>query len=438
NAITKSGTNKLHGDAVFYDRDNRLGARNPLAFLRTFDPATGTTTVAGIEPVDKRYRFGADIGGPIKKDKAFFFFNYDEVRRNFLGLSILNNGSFVTPRTSGGTLNTCTATTQPNCSATNVSQSLKAPSRNLSDAQINSVISFLTSETGTTPRRGNQRIFMPKVDWNLNSKNTLTGTYTRFRWASPSGIQTQPTNNFGRTSFGDDFVNDDAVNIRLSSNLSSNLINEARYQWSRDFEFEFSTTPLPGEPLTAPAYPGVFAAGTRPPDVNLSNGLEFGTQTFLERPQFPNEKRQQWVDMVTKTSGQHTFKFGADVSHINDIADNLRTYAGSYAYNNINDFTIDYLNWITPGGLLNPGGTPMVCSTSTRVAGRCYTSNYAQAFGGTAFSLKTNQWNFFGQDDCRVTPRLTLNLVLRWEYQQFPKPFLANPAFPQTGVMPSD
>src|SRR5438067_9537882 len=147
NAVTKSGTNKFHGDAFFFDRDNKLDARNPLAFLRTFDPATGTTTVAGIKPVDKRYRFGADIGGPIKKDKAFFFFNYDEVRRNFPGLAIFNNGSFVTPRTSGGTLNTCTATTQPNCSATNVSQSLKAPSRNLSDAQINSVISFLTSET---------------------------------------------------------------------------------------------------------------------------------------------------------------------------------------------------------------------------------------------------------------------------------------------------
>src|SRR5437016_7835685 len=132
NAVTKSGSNQFHGDAFFYDRDNRLGARNPLAFLRSFDATTGLTTVTGIKPTDKRYRFGADIGGPIKKDKAFFFFNYDEVRRNFPGLAIFNNGSFVTPRTSGGTMNTCTATTQANCSATNVSQSLKAPSRNLS------------------------------------------------------------------------------------------------------------------------------------------------------------------------------------------------------------------------------------------------------------------------------------------------------------------
>src|SRR5438874_1743398 len=146
NAVTKSGTNKLHGDAFFYDRDNRLGARNPLAFLRTFDPTTGTTTVAGIKPVDKRYRFGADIGGPIKKDKAFFFFNYDEVRRNFPGLAIFNNGSFVTPRTSGGFLNTCTATTQTGCTATLVGQSLKSASRNLLVAKINSVLAFLISE----------------------------------------------------------------------------------------------------------------------------------------------------------------------------------------------------------------------------------------------------------------------------------------------------
>ena len=135
-------------------------------------------------------------------------------------------------------------------------------------------------------RKGNQRIFMPKVDFNLNSKNTLTVTYNRFRWASPNGIQTQPTNTNGRATFGDDFVNDDSVNVRLASNLTSTLINEFRYQWSRDFEFEFSTTPLPGEPLTAPAYPGVFSAGTRPPDVFITNGIEFGTQTFLERPQF--------------------------------------------------------------------------------------------------------------------------------------------------------
>lgn len=408
NAVTKSGTNGFHGDAFFYDRDNKLGARNPLAFQTTFDPTTGARTVLGIKPVDKRYRFGGDIGGPIKKDKAFFFFNYDELRRNFPGLAIFSSPSY----------------------PTTVNNALLL-GKGLTQAQINSVLSFLNSETGPTPRAGNQRIFMPKVDWNINSKNTFTVTYNRLRWQSPSGIQTQPTNTFGVTSFGDDFVSDDSVNIRLASNFGANMINEARYQWSRDFEFENSKTPLAGEPLTAPAYPGTIAAGTRGPDVFLSSGIEFGVATFLERPKYPDERRNQFFDMVTITKGSHTFKVGGDFNHVSEVADNLRFYAGSYSYNNINDFIIDYTNWQTPLGAV-------VCSTSSRTAGRCYTSPYAQAFGGTVYSLKTNDYNFFGQDDWRVNQRLTLSLGLRWEYQQFPKPFIANPAIPQTAVMPSD
>ena len=456
NAVTKSGSNQFHGDAFFFDRDNRLGARNPLAFLRSFDPTTGTTTVAGIKPSDTRYTFGADIGGPIKKDKAFFFFNYDEVRRNFPGLAIFGSGNFTTLQTNGGTVNNCTATTQPNCLAAGsnpnlfVQQSLKAANRNLSDAQINSVISFLTSETGPTPRNGNQRIFMPKVDINLNHNNTLTVVYNNFRWNSLNGIQTQPTNLIGRQGFGDDFVKDDSINVRLTSNLTPTLINEGRYQWSRDFEFEFSKPPLAGEPTTAPGYPGL-SLGPRSPGICVgagcsntgstgsTSGIFFGVDSFLERPSFPNEKKNQIFDAVTWTRNQHTFKFGVDYSHVNDIADNLRSYSGQYGYSNINDFIIDYLNSQSP--LLQPGTTnPMPCATSTRTAGKCYTSNYVQAFGGTAFTLNTNQYALFAQDDWRISPRLTLNLGLRWEKQQFPKPFsnLINPAIPQTAVMPSD
>jgi hypothetical protein len=418
NAVTKSGTNGFHGDAFFYDRDNTLGARNPLGFITNFDPVAGTLTRAGFKPVDKRYRFGGDIGGPIKKNKAFFFFNYDELRRNFPGLGIFSSPSFLT------TVN-----------STATGAGLKAPTRALTDAQINSALAFLNSETGPVPRVGNQRIFMPKVDWSITQNNTFTATYNHLRWQSPSGIQTQPTNTIGSTSFGDDFVNDDSINLRLASNFGANLINEGRYQWSRDFEFENSRTPLAGEPLTSPAYPGTIAAGTRGPDVFTTGGIEFGVATFLERPKYPDERRNQFFDMVTVTKGSHTFKFGGDFNHVSEVADNLRFYAGAYSYSNINDFIIDYLNWKTP---LFVGATPVACSTSTRTAGKCYTSNYSQGFGGTVYKLSTNDYNFFGQDDWRVNQRLTLSMGLRWEYQQYPKPFLANPAVPLTSVMPSD
>jgi hypothetical protein len=70
-----------------------------------------------------------------------------------------------------------------------------------------------------------------------------------------------------------------------------------------------------------------------------------------------------------------------------------------------------------------------VCSTGTRVAGLCYTSNYQQGFGPPRFPMTTVDYAFFGQDDWRVNPRLTLNLGLRWDYQQFPQlfPNLINP-----------
>src|ERR1700682_3586319 len=177
NAVTKSGTNHFHGDAFYYQRNNKWGARNPLGFLNTFN--AGVTTKLPFKPEDVRHRFGGSIGGPVKKDKLFFFFNYDEQRRNFPGLAIFSDGSFLTN--------------------TNVNRTvLKAAPRNLTDTQIDSVLTFLNTLTGPVPRRGNQRIFFPKVDWNITPNHTFTGSYNRLRWVSPAGIQTQPTNTLGR------------------------------------------------------------------------------------------------------------------------------------------------------------------------------------------------------------------------------------------------
>src|SRR3984893_6842744 len=351
NAVTKSGTNNFHGDAFYYQRNNKWGARNPLGFLSTFNPANSTTTISAFKPEDVRHRFGGSIGGPIKKDKLFFFFNYDEQRRKFPGLAIFNSGNFLT------TVNTTQLT-----------------GKGLTTTQINNTLSFLNSLTGPVPRKGNQRIFFPKVDWNITPNHTFNASYNRLRWTSPAGIQTQPTNTLGARSFGDDFVNGDTYNFRLASTFGPNLVNEARFQDGRDNEVEFSQAPLPGEPLTAPAYPGVTSAGTRSPDVFISGGIEFGTPTFLERTAFPDEKRWQYADTVTLTAGNHTVKWGGDVNHVNDLQNNLRNYAGAYSYNNINDFIIDYVNFSS--GL----AAGVTCSSSTRLRGKCYTSNYNQGF----------------------------------------------------------
>ena len=89
NAVTKSGTNQFHGSAEYYQRNNKWGARNPLGTISTFNAATRATTITAFKAEDVRHTIRGTIGGPIKKDKLFFFFSYDEQRRNFPGLAYL-------------------------------------------------------------------------------------------------------------------------------------------------------------------------------------------------------------------------------------------------------------------------------------------------------------------------------------------------------------
>lgn len=409
NAITKSGTNEFHGSAFLYDRDNRWGARNPNTFINRL--VNGVSTREALKPKDTRYQFGGTIGGPIVKDKVFFFFSYDEQRRNFPGVAV-----FSTP----GYLNTVNRTT--------------LLARGLTTAQIDAGLAFINDMTGEVPRRGDQRLFLPKLDWHITQNNQLTATYNRLRWKSPAGVQTGATVTRDRAGFGDDFVETDSLNLRLASTLSPRLINEFRFQFADELNSQFAQNPLPGQPTTANGFS---------PQVALTNGLTFGKATSLDRVALPDERRFQFADSLTYSVGNHTFKFGTDINWVRDIDDNLFTGGGSYTYSNINDFLVDYTNFTTNGALRAAGRQ---CATllaapnqaNTRLAGKCYTSNYAQGFGQPRFELTTTDFAFFAQDDWRVSPRLTLNVGLRWEYEKFPTPFLVNPALPQTANRPSD
>lgn len=412
NTVTKSGTNEFHGDLFYYNRNNRNGARNPRAFQTIF--VNGVSTTIAAKPKDLREQFGGTIGGPIVKNRLFFFFSYDQQRRNFPGLGVFSSANFL------NTANVACLTAplgQPV-----PGQTPPCTGKGLTLTQVNNTLGFLNSLTGETPRKGDQKLFLPKIDWQINDNNLFSISYNRLRWASPNGIQTQAVNTRSRSNFGDDFVEVDSVNARLQSTFSANFLNEFRFQWGRDFESQLSSAPLPGEPTTA-------LGGTRSPNVFITNGLEFGTPTFLERPSFPDERRIQFADTITYTTGRHTFKFGGDINRVTDDIQNLRFEAGSFSYNNINDFIIDYLNFLTPFA------TAPTCVNSTRTAGRCYTSNFQQGVGSPGTKLTTFDYNFFIQDDFRITPRLTVNLGLRYEYIKLPKADIPNAG---TTAIPND
>jgi len=402
NTVTKSGTNGFHGDVFEYYRNNKFGARNPLAFRTILNP-DNTTTVVGIKPLDIRHQFGGTIGGPIVKDRLFFFFSYDQQKRNFPGLSVFG----------------------PNLNYLSTVNRTTLLGKGLTNAQIDSSLAFINSLTGETPRRQDQTLFLPKIDWQINQNHLFTFSYNRLRAESPAGLQTQATNTLGRRSFGDDFVNVDSLNFRLQSTLSSNILNEARFQYSQDHEFAFSQEPLPGEPLTA-----TTVAGQRTPSVALTNGISFGTTANFERVKFPFEDRIQIADSLTWTAGRHTVKFGGDFNKVTDDIQNLRFETGSYIYSTINDFIIDYVNWQSP-----IAGNPTCVTTVANRAGRCYNGTYLQGVGIPGLKFDTKEYNFFVQDDFRMSPRVTVNLGLRYEYQQLPNAVLPNAS---TAIIPND
>ncbi len=411
NAVTKSGTNDFHGNAFFYVRDEQFNARNPQSFRRLADGS-----VVSVFPEDNRKQFGGSIGGPIAKDRLFFFFNYDQQKRNFPTVAIPFNPTFFS------TLNRTALL-----------------GKGLTNAQIDTGFSFLQSLTGEVPRKGDQKLFLPKIDWRINNDHTFTVTYNHLRWLSPNGVQTSSTTTRGRNSIGDDAVDVDWVTFRLSSTLSPELLNEARVQWGRDFERQVYAGPFTGEPTTAP--------GGASPSIAITGGQTFGKPTFLNRTAFPDERRWQFADTVTLSRGNHTIKFGADFNHVSDLDDNLFTEAGSYAYNQgttpINDFIIDYVNFLTNGSLRTAGRTCI--AQSAKLAGQCYGGTYNQGFGPSKFIFTTNDLNYFVQDDWRYTPRLTLNLGVRYEYQRLPTPQIPNTAFDadtrfpdKTNIFPRD
>src|ERR1019366_8405366 len=248
NTVTKSGTNQFHGDAYFLDRDGAWSSVNPFTTLTT-QTSPGVYTTTSFLPTDIRKIWGFGVGGPIIKNKLFFYVAYDNFGRNFPGTAVASSPAafFATPTTA--TIATLAARlgVTPAVAQTDYTNGL------------NGLLTML----GPTPRTGNQNITFPKVDWNINEKNSLSLSANRMRWASPAGIQTQSSNTYGINSFGSDYVQDTWFVGKLSSMLTTNVSNVLRYQWGRDNEFENAQTPTPYEQSTL-----VTPAGyTNPPRI---------------------------------------------------------------------------------------------------------------------------------------------------------------------------
>jgi hypothetical protein len=422
NTVTKSGTNEFRGQLFFFDRDNKWGARNPSALLPT---ATGQ--LVSVKPKDARYQFGGAIGGPIVKDKLFFFFTYDQQKRNFPGTA--TPGGTNTAAAANAFNPITVATNSPTCTGSSTAGNTLC-ARGVTQAQTDAALSFLRSLTGIAPRRQDQKIFFPKIDWVINSRNTVTASYNRVRTTGLNAFQTPSVVNVGLADFGDDFVSIDTFNARLVSTISSTIVNEFRFQRGRENARSILQNETDAE--RALAGRGTTINGLLPSVSFASSAnftFQFGTSTNFQRAAFPDEKTTQFVDALTLSLGKHTVKAGFDIKFTNDFISNLRSEYGSYSYNNIQDFISDY-------AAATNSLTPRCTATNPTRAVACY-GTFQQAFGLRDYTLKTPDYAFFIQDDWRVLPRLTLNLGLRYDFQKFPDAQFPNNLTPTLNTLTS-
>ena len=372
NTIVKSGTNNLHGSAYWFFRNRSLSARD---------------RYASINPSEWRHQAGASLGGSIKKDKLFYFFNYEKTKRNFpLIASVTTANLFTAQGTLSPTGGTCVAPATA--------------------AQCSAAIQMLTTRNfGTIAREYDQDLALGKIDYLLNTKNTLTFSLNYLRWVSPHGIQTQAVLNDGNGigNNADSTVRTRYGLARLTTIVTSNIVNELRFGWFKDKLFDPASPDL--------LYPGLGAAGL---SVNSTGNL--GVATSYPRLN-PSEQRFQIADNISATLGKHTMKFGMDVAFTEDYQDQLSNQFGSYTYNTLTAFAQDF---------------------SGNTAGAKNWTSYSQRFGTTVVDTNVKDLGFYAQDQYHISPRLLFNIGARYDYAVLPQPKLVNPDYPtQTGHIPS-
>jgi hypothetical protein len=394
NVGIKSGTNALHGSAYAFGRDQSLDARN------LFNPAPNPILPTQLE------QFGGVVGGPIKKDKLFFFAGYEGLRSlvgNIYSENIPETAGQPTPDPQNSMVDAIQALQAVNIPRSPVSEKLlgctePTPTTATCTGGLYSGASpNMTSFDSTFPTTNESNNGVAKIDYSINDKNRLSGMF----W---TGYYSAPGNDHGYVNQA--FESTESLHglttvINWTSFINSRVSNEARFGLNRFMEERInndSNIPPNGSGLTGGSG---YAINTGVTDVG---GLPvIGIQGFAGLGSANNALKERgpdpfydFQDNVSYLWNKHSFKFGAEYSHIE--ADNR---FGAEQRGEIDFF----------GGATNATSTPLE---------DFFAGNPSRGILLVGNSVRTMRWMStaaFAQDDWRITPKFTLNLGLRYEYK---------------------
>ncbi len=366
NTITRSGTNSIHGTAYWFFRNRTLNATDP--------------TAQGVNPPEWRHQAGLSVGGPIKKDKLFYFFNGELQRRqNPILSSNITSTLFDPAGNPTGAINAatgCGGTTYP----------IRA-----TPAQCTATVNYLQTRVRPqlVPRKVDENLLFGKVDYQINDRNRFNSEINYLDFRSPNGIQTQGvlTNGNAIGNNADTNVFDRTAKAGLTTVIGATAVNEFRFGFFKDRQFDPASPSL--LPVTGPASYSISTG-------SLSN---IGYATSYPRLH-PSETRYQLSDTYSWTLGRNSLKFGVDWSHTEDYDVQRSNQYGTFTYSNINAFALDFTN---------------------PVNGKNW-NTYTQTFGNPVYDGNFQDVAFFAQDEIHVTPKLTISPGFRIEHTSLPQP----------------
>ncbi len=426
NVITKSGTNDVHGSAFYYQRLEAL-----------------TANTSDGKPLDNFHReqFGGTLGGPIKRDKVFFFGSGEGIRETFrranlsspLGSACANPGPVITNPADEALINgsaECQRVALLNFFQTKFSQNEGLPvDHDVRNAAL-----------------------LGRLDFNPNSKNQISGSYN-FDW-SKNPNQTFDVPTYGSSANGLEGPSKiQTINGNWFRTFSDRWLNEAHVTYGRE------NRPRIANPSSVPDTAMGFATTFR-----------FGQPFFLEPSVDEVFWRTDLRDNISYVRGRHTWKFGGQFLHSN----NTQIFRGFFTGRYIFDGVAGFLRYASPASLGNGFGPtihecsnatfsvvayvtpPNPCPAGTSFNGGpllLYLQHGAATTGETldqsgASSINNNEYAIFIQDTWQLHRGFTLNYGLRWEAQHFPSmtiapnqaaygPNLSNPKFPSNGTLPN-
>jgi hypothetical protein len=389
NIVTKSGTNDIHGTAHEYQKWTGLTSR-----------LSDGTRLSGFS----QEQFGGTIGGAIIKNKLFYFGAYDQ---QFFTQTKQNNPARINP------------------------------------ALVNFFATKLgdPGENAPITRENNAIATLGKVDWYVNSANLFTARYNFAHSYQPNG--TFDVEQYGASANAVEVDYSNTASFQLNTTLSGTMLNEARFQFSREDRPRSYTGPnLPGQ--------------SRPfPDtgIDFAGQYRFGEPFFIPVADF--DTRFQVNDNFSVIRGAHSFKFGFEVNRTSTKQTFVGFANGRYIFDSVQGF-MNYVN-IGPkfvecsNGSTNNVGT---CPAGTSITGPLLLFLQFAGVGGKTpeqagtQTLPQTEPAFFFQDKWQIRPNLTLSYGLRWDgtiepdpltppSQVFFGPFIGKRGFPSDGNIPN-